>query len=182
VPYGLAVWVVTARRQRDLAAARQSTRYRAAWRWALPAALWVAFLPNAFYIMTDFNHLLKWRPFPLMYDIVMIFAFAWTGLLLGVTSLYLMQNLVRAALGRAAAATLVVGVTLLCGAGVYLGRFLRWNSWDLLTRPGQLLAELAETMSDPSEHSHALGHTAVFATVALLSHLTFLAMRDGKVE
>jgi uncharacterized membrane protein len=114
-----------------------------------------------------------------MYDIALIFAFAWTGLLLGITSLYLLQNVVRAAWGRGAAAAFVVGSALLTGAGIYLGRFLRWNSWDVLARPGRIVSTITDVIQSPWSHTHALGHTAVFATVLLLCHLTFLAFRDA---
>jgi uncharacterized membrane protein len=141
--------------------------------------LWALFLPNAPYIVTDFVHLLHLRPFRIMYDIVLIFAFAWTGLLLGFTSLLLLQNLVREQLGRPAAAAFVLAATLLAGVGVYVGRFLRWNSWHVLTRPGALARTTLDALLNPLQHTGAVAHSLVFATVTLLCYLTFLALRRG---
>jgi uncharacterized membrane protein len=168
LPYLFALWIVAIRH-------REPDRR---WKLVLPALLWMLFLPNAPYIMTDFNHLLNRRAFPLMYDIVLIFAFAWTGLLLGLTSLHLLQGLVRRAWGRIAAMGFVLAATLLAGAGIYLGRFLRWNSWDILKRPGDMLLTLADVFRNPLEHTHAIGHTLVFATVVLICHLTFATLRQ----
>jgi len=128
MPYVLSLWIVSLCR---------SPQRR--W-WSLPFATiaWALFLPNAPYIMTDFGHLLHPRRFPFMYDMVTIFAFAWTGLLLGLTSLHLLQKEVRGAWGKLAAGTFVLGATLMTGMGIYLGRFLRWNSWDILRRPGRM--------------------------------------------
>jgi uncharacterized membrane protein len=167
VPYAAAVW--TARAARTNPGRRRKV--------AAPAVVWILFLPNAAYIMTDFNHLLKWRPFPLMYDIVMIFAFALTGLLLWVASVDLIAGLVRAARGSVAAWSTVLACAVLTGVGVYVGRFLRWNSWEVLTRPGHLVRTAVEELSDPFGRSHALGHVAVFATAVLLCHLTFVTLR-----
>jgi uncharacterized membrane protein len=167
VPYGAAVW--TARALRAHPGRRRKL--------ILPATLWILFLPNAAYIMTDFNHIQKWQPFPLQYDIVMIFAFALTGLLLWVASVDLIAGLVRAARGRFAGWATVIGSAVLSGVGVYVGRFLRWNSWYVLTRPGYLARSAIDELSDWPGQTHALGHVAVFATVMFLCHLTFVALR-----
>lgn len=172
LPYLLALWIVKLRRDEP----------RRGWKLGLAAILWALFLPNAPYIMTDFSHLLRAREFPLMYDIALIFAFAWTGLLLGLTSLHLLQGLVRNAWGRIAAAGFVAGATLLTGLGVYLGRFLRWNSWDVLRRPGTMLATMVVVIQNPMGHTFAWAHTLVFATVVLMCHLTLGALRQGSRE
>jgi uncharacterized membrane protein len=141
-----------------------------------PVVLWALFLPNAAYIMTDFTHLLSPRDFPLMYDIVLIFAFAWTGLLLGLTSVDLLQSQVRQRWGTRAAAAFVVGSAVLTGAGIYIGRFLRWNSWEVVTDPLDFLREIAHAFS----YGYAFAHTAVFALVVLLCHLTYLSLRGPR--
>ena len=165
-PYAFAVTVVLAR--------ERGTRR---WTWVVPGVLWLLFLPNAPYIVTDFKHLLHVRPYPLMYDIVLIFAFAWTGLLWGFTSLLLLQDRVRERWGAAAAGGFVLATTLLTGVGVYVGRFLRWNSWDVLLRPEALVRITVDALLNPLDHTHAVAHSLVFATVTLLCYLTFLAMR-----
>jgi uncharacterized membrane protein len=169
LPYLFALWILTIRR-------RESGR---PWKLVLPGALWMLFLPNAPYIVTDFNHLLHRRAFPLMYDIVLIFAFAWTGLLLGVASLHLLEGSVRRAWGKVAAAGFVVASAALAGAGIYLGRFLRWNSWDVLKRPGDMIATLVDVVHNPMEHTYAIGHSLVFTTMLLICHVTFVAFRQA---
>lgn len=169
LPYLFALWIVLLRR-------REPQRR---WKLLLPGLLWLLFLPNAPYIVTDFNHLLHRRAFPLMYDIVLIFAFAWTGLLLGVASLHLLEGMVRRAWGGVASAGFVVASAALAGVGIYLGRFLRWNSWDVLHRPDDLLATLLDAIHNPMAHTYAIGHTLVFTILLLICHLTFVTLRHA---
>ena len=170
LPYLFALWIV-ALRQREPGAR---------WRVVLLAVAWMLFLPNAPYIMTDFNHLLHPRAFPVMYDIVLIFAFAWTGLLLGVSSLHLLERAMRRAWGGVAAAAFVVLSAMLAGTGIYLGRFLRWNSWDVLKRPRDMLATLFDVMCNPLEHTSAIGYSLVFTVVLLICHVTFVTFRPAQ--
>jgi uncharacterized membrane protein len=162
LPYAFAVWAANAPRRPI--------------RLGLPVTLWVLFLPNAAYIMTDFTHLLHPRDFPIMYDIVLIFAFAWTGLLLGLTSLDLLQSRVQRRWGAWANAGFVLASTVVTGAGIYVGRFLRWNSWEIVAEPREFLREVLHAFS----FSYAFAHTAVFATVVLLCHLTYLSLRGAR--
>jgi len=97
--------------------------------------LWLLFFPNAPYVLTDFIHLEDNTVAPVWYDALMLSAFAWTALLLGFASLYLMQLVVRRALGPVAAWVCVVGALGLASLGVYIGRFVRLNSWDALLHP-----------------------------------------------
>lgn len=140
----------------------------------LIAAVWLLFFPNAPYILTDFFHL-SWRAsssVPLWYDAVMIAAFAWTGLLLGTASLALMQGVVRRRFGTMvgwifAMASLVVG-----SMGVWLGRYARWNSWDVFADPGGVVNDVTTRMLDPFAHPGALGMTVVLATFLVVVYLT----------
>lgn len=120
----------------------------------LAAALWLLFFPNAPYILTDLQHLSHPRAgVPLWFDMLMINWFAWTGLLLGIFSLFLMHDIVRRLLGRIAGWIFVILVSALSGLGIYMGRFLRWNSWDILFRPLELLQELIQYALHPGMQS-----------------------------
>ena len=139
---------------------------------ALSAVVWLVFFPNAPYILTDFLHLGSMGDIvPGWYDVLMLFWFAWTGLMLGVVSLYLMQDLVARALGTTTSWFFVVLVAGLGSVGIYLGRFLRWNSWDLLRRPGPLAGELYGKVTDPASQPRLLGFTVLFTLLFLFVYV-----------
>jgi uncharacterized membrane protein len=130
------------------------------------AALWLLFFPNAPYIVTDFVHLKHRHEAPYWYDAVTVSAFAWTGLLLGFASLFLMQTVVRQWRG-VVSGWAFVGVALALGSvGIYLGRFLRLNSWDAVEHPRVLPSILHAVARDPFAYREAIGVTVLF-TLAL---------------
>lgn len=133
------------------------------------AAVWLLFLPNAPYLLTDLIHLGSRDDAPLWFDLVLFSAFAWTGALLGFLSVYLMQVVVRRTAGAAWSWALVGASLLASGFGIYLGRSLRWNSWDFVTRPDALLADVWARVSDPLAYPRSFGMTV--ALTALLSVL-----------
>ena len=137
-------------------------------RFIVCALAWFFFFPNAPYIVTDFIHLEHRPPVPLWFDLLMIASFAWTGLCLGYFSLYLMQEIARARLGRWMSWAFVVGMLALGSVGIYLGRVLRWNSWDVVRHPRGLLHQSLERVEDPSGQ---LGVVA-FVCVSFLFLLT----------
>lgn len=126
-----------------LAAAR--TRSSLACLAVLPA--WLLFLPNAPYLVTDLLHLRPRSPVPVWYDALLYGAFAIAGSALGWTSLSMVRERAAALVGEVRAELAAVAVSLLAGFGIYLGRFGRWNSWDLWQRPWALLAGAAESVS-----------------------------------
>ncbi len=118
------------------------------------AILWLAFFPNAPYILTDLQHLgIPRAGVPLWFDMLLLIWFAWTGLLLGVLSLFFMHDLVRRAFGRSIGWTFVLVVGVLGSLGIYIGRFLRWNSWDVFFHPLERLPEFLYYVSHPSMRS-----------------------------
>lgn len=122
------------------------------------ALVWLGFLPNAPYIATDLMHLRNSRPAFLWLDTLVVGTAALAGMLAGLLSLRWMHQVVLARVRAAWIGWAFVGaVSLAAGFGVYLGRFQRWNTWDILTRPGELLADAWST----------LGEVKVFAFVAL---------------
>ncbi len=116
----------------------------------LPTAfLWLIFLPNAFYIVTDLIHLRPFPGVPLWYDAFLLFAFALAGVLLGSLSLQRMQALVTARFGAHLGWLFAIGVLALSSFGIYIGRFLRWNSWDIFTSPRLLLLDIGQHLLTP---------------------------------
>src|SRR4051812_12114728 len=128
--------------------------------------LWLLFLPNAPYIATDFVHLQHDPLSPYWYDAVTIAAFAWMGVMLGFASLYLMQSVVRQWSGAVAGWIFAFVAIGLGSLGIYLGRFLRLNSWDAVEHPSVLPRILHAVARDPFAYQEAIAVTLVF-TLAL---------------
>jgi uncharacterized membrane protein len=142
--------------------------------WAA-GALWLVFFPNALYIVTDAKWLRESVGAPIWYDVVLVSAAAWCGLLLGFMSLYLMQAVVRGALGSFSAWIFALSTLALGSFGVYLGRFERWNSWDVLMRPGLLTEKIVPHMAHPQDHPKALAVMVLFTAFLAMSYLVFYA-------
>ena len=103
---------------------------------AFCALTWFVFFPNAPYIITDFIHLdFGTTPALLWIGLFTIASSAWTGLCLGYVSLCLMQEIVAARCGRLLGWCFVLAMLAVSSLGIYMGRFLRWNSWDALRHP-----------------------------------------------
>ena len=135
------------------------------------ALLWLIFFPNAPYILTDFQHLANTSSdLPVWYDVMMLIWFAFTGLLLGMVSLFLMQEIVRREFGRWVGWAFVAAVAGLSAAGVYMGRFLRWNSWDVLRDPTGMALYSFERVQDPSLQS--IGFIGLFGAFFLFLYVT----------
>src|SRR4051812_46640725 len=128
--------------------------------------LWLLFFPNAPYMLTDVVHLTESATTPLWYDALMLAAFAWTGLLLGFASLYLMHVIWQRAFGPALAWLAVAVVLALGSFGVYVGRFLRFNSWDSLVRPREVAEVIRTELENPLEQPKTIA-ALLALTVAL---------------
>jgi uncharacterized membrane protein len=148
------------------------------WLLAIPAGLWLIFFPNAPYIITDFLHLEERAFVPLWYDILLLSIFAWTGIFLAIASLRTMQRLVQLYTGRVVS-WLFVGVALaLSGLGIYLGRFERWNSWDLLFSPRHIFENVMARFADPLDNERFFAFTILFTLFLLVTYLMFISGRD----
>jgi uncharacterized membrane protein len=135
------------------------------------AALWLLFLPNAPYIVTDLLHLRVRPPMPLWYDLALLLSAAGTGLLMGYASVVIVHRIVARRYGALAGWTVAIASLLLSSFGMYLGRFLRWNSWNVLTTPGALLNDVAVRVLDPFAHPKTVAVTAVFGVLLTLGYV-----------
>jgi uncharacterized membrane protein len=160
VPYGLSLAIrwQHARRVRTL--------------WLVPLfVLWLGFLPNAPYLVTDLIHLRYRATAPLWFDSVMVASFAWAGVGLGAASLRDCSHVVRVRGGPFAAAGFIALVALATGFGIYLGRFVRLNTWDVATRPGTVLASVFSPLLHPFVHPRAWVVTLTFALFFVVAYL-----------
>lgn len=147
---------------------RRSEPRAGLWLWA---ALWLAFLPNAPYIVTDFVHFKYRPPVPLWFDIALMVSAAGTGLLLGYASTAEVQRVVSERRGSAMGWAVACGALLLSGFGIYLGRFLRWNSWDVVTSPDRLFGALAARAGDHSLPARTIAVTLIYGVGVMLGYL-----------
>jgi uncharacterized membrane protein len=132
--------------------------------------LWLLFFPNAPYLVTDLIHLRPLPPVPLWYDLILLFDYALLGLFLAFVSLHMMQNLVDRRFGSAASWAFVLSVLSISGLGVFIGRFLRWNSWDLFLRPFSLLGNVWAHLAEP----RTLLVSGLMALLLLFAYLIFV--------
>jgi uncharacterized membrane protein len=152
---------------------------RPSWWWAMiiPAVLWVIFLPNAFYIVTDLVHLKNQETIPIWYDAGFLSITAWTGLFLAVGSLHTMQKIVHSYAGKIAGwgfALIIIGSS---GYGVYLGRFLRWNSWDILKEPLEIISDSLSPLTNPLQYKDKIVFIIMYTALYLVTYLAFSWLR-----
>jgi uncharacterized membrane protein len=144
--------------------------------------LWLLFFPNAPYLLTDFIHLRRDAAAPVWYDALMLSAFAWTALLLGFASLYLIQSIARRVVGFAWSWVGVAGALALASFGIYLGRFVRFNSWDVLVRPGRVADVIVNQVGDPFAHPRMVGVLVVLTGFLLVGYAVVYAFAGLRLE
>ncbi|WP_394697924.1 DUF1361 domain-containing protein [uncultured Ilyobacter sp.] len=113
--------------------------------------VWIIFYPNASYFITDFIHISRGGyhlshktgiDVIVWYDFLMISLFVFTGMLLGFLSLYLLHKKIEKKFSIQSGWRFVVAVQILSSYGIYLGRFIRLNSWHILTKPSDLVKSI----------------------------------------
>lgn len=142
--------------------------------------VWLLFFPNAPYLVTDLFHLEPRPGVPYWYDLALIVSCAWNGLMLAFASLLDMHALVRQRLGFWAGwgfATLALGLS---AFGVYLGRYLRFNSWDILSNPFTLFYDIMQRILHPFHNWQTWGVTVVFWAFLLIAYATVRLL--GRVD
>ncbi len=147
-------------------------------RWPFVAAAggWFFFFPNAPYILTDIIHLGSKSQRYYWPDLVLILLFAITGLVLGFLSLFLMQRLVAHRFGWPQGWLFVGAMAALSGFGIYAGRFLRWNSWDVLFSPFALLDEGLRWLSTMPTDPRGIILPVLFGALLFISYVTLYGL------
>jgi uncharacterized membrane protein len=140
------------------------------------ALAWLLFFPNAPYIFTDLIHLTTRFYMHFWVDLVLILMCAVTGLVLGFLSLYLMQSVVARMFGRVASWLFIAVATGLGSFGIFLGRFLRFNSWDVLTKPTKLYHDVGMWTTHPAYYPASFAFPALFAAFLFIAYLMLYAL------
>lgn len=154
------------------------TKLWSSWEGLLFSFLWLVFLPNSFYMISDYIHLQDVPSVDILFDAVMLTSFVATALILGFSSLYMVHvQLVRRLKARLGGASIGV-VLLLCGFAIYLGRDLRWNSWDVLFNPAGILFDISDHLIHPLSNSDMF--TATFGFFVLLGSLYVVGWQLGE--
>jgi len=136
--------------------------------------LWLVFFPNAPYMVTDFYHLEPRPPVPLWFDISLIAIFAFTGCFLAIASLRSVHILIEGFLGKFLGWIFALFTLALGSLGVYLGRFERFNSWDILLEPKSVFKEITYTILNPLDNLGFVGFTLMFTSILLVFYLMFV--------
>jgi uncharacterized membrane protein len=135
-------------------------------------SLWMLFIPNSFYILTDLFHLDNFHSAPKWFDLLMIFSFAWNGLLLGLMSVRKTELILEVISGRGFSLFIVFMVMWLNAFGIYIGRYLRFNSWDIITQPFSLFNEMFEVLVHPVRNKMEWGMIMVYAFFMTVLYIT----------
>lgn len=143
------------------------------WKFFICFIVWLVFFPNAPYIITDLIHLKARSNFPLWFDLTLIYSFAFTGLIVGMFSAILIYNKLKEILPRIAAKAIMLSVMLISGYGIYIGRFLRWNSWNLLTDPFAIFYDTLTRIIHPFSYPRTYGMTLMIGVLLCLVFSVF---------
>jgi uncharacterized membrane protein len=146
------------------------------WRFLGFAGAWLLFFPNAPYIFTDVVHLTTYFYRHFWIDLVLILLCALTGLVLGFVSLFLMQGVVRRLFGNVTSWLFIAAVVGLSAFGIYLGRFQRFNSWDIIFKPVALSRGIGHWAANPLAHSNSYAFPMLFAIFLFLAYLMLYAL------
>jgi uncharacterized membrane protein len=151
------------------------------WKLLLSLAAWLLFIPNSFYIITDLFHLTHIHSAPKWFDLLLLFSFAWNGIIFGVISLKRVETILTIQWGRKWVLPVLFVVMWLIAFGIYIGRYLRFNSWDVLTDPLSLAAEIVEMVINPLTYGYAWGMTFCYAVFMMLLYMTVKKVQ-GEVD
>lgn len=145
----------------------------------LTLAAWLVFVPNSFYIITDLFHLSRFKAAPEWFDLLLLFSFAWNGIICGIISLRRVEIVISLRGGEKYSGLLILGVMWLSALGIYIGRFLRYNSWDIITDPFSLADDILHLIFHPFQNGYVWGMTFCYAMFMTLLYFTIKKLSDS---
>ncbi|MBX3254345.1 MAG: DUF1361 domain-containing protein [Chitinophagaceae bacterium] len=153
-------------------------KYRRQWIYYFVLGIWLLFFPNAPYIITDFFHLEYRSPVPYWYDLLLLFWASWNGLMLGFISLMNVEHsLLTRFSGKVVNTTIYIFIAL-CAFGIYAGRYLRWNSWDIVANPRGMISDVKFIALYPADNLRTWGVTFFFSLLLIVCYKTLKSLRQ----
>ncbi len=141
---------------------------------ALMIISWILLFPNSPYILTDLFHLKIRASVPLWYDLIVILAYAWTGLMFGFVSLQYILKLLGEKIERKYVDIIAILFLFISAFGVYLGRYMRWNSWDIISNPFDIFHDVFDRFANPTDHGRTWAVTILFG---IFLNMIFFSIR-----
>lgn len=148
------------------------------WKFSAVFIAWLLFIPNSFYIITDLFHLSVYYGAPLWFDTALIFSFAWNGLVLGVLSVRQMERIFKLQFPYKHELYFIIPIMFLNALGVFIGRFLRWNSWDVVTNPFSLMIDIMDVLINGHQYVMAWGMILCYSGLMTLMYLTLKKIKQ----
>lgn len=139
---------------------------------------WLLFMPNTFYILTDLFHLDDMDSGHQWFDLTMILSFAWNGILFGILSIRQMEILLKTARGKWLPGFIICTVMWLNAFGIYIGRFLRFNSWDIITNPFSLFGEIFDIIFNPYDYRYVWAMTFCFGLFMIILYYSIKKLKE----
>ena len=140
--------------------------------------IWILFFPNSFYIITDLFHLGNFHSAPMWFDLLMIYSFAWNGIVLGIISLRKLEMILGTAWGKVFSVLIVFVMMILAAFGIYIGRYLRFNSWDVVSDPFSLVSNIASLVINPLDNGYVWAMTLGYAIFLTLVYFTIKQLSE----
>jgi uncharacterized membrane protein len=137
---------------------------------------WLLFLPNAPYVITDLFHFEQRPPVPYWYDLMIVMSGAWNGAALGITSLLQVEKFLAKHIKIKWRMPSTIALIILCSYGIYLGRYKRYNSWNIITKPEDIAHTMLSHITEPWEHMQAWMFTILFAMLLGIMYFTVKKM------
>ena len=143
-------------------------------------SVWLLFIPNSFYIITDLFHFTNIRSAPKWFDLLLIFSFAWNGIVLGIVSVRKVEVLLSSLLKNKSFSVFIVLVVMWLNAfGVYIGRYLRFNSWDIITNPFDLASDIGYMMIHPFRNAYSWGMILCYSLFMTFLYFTIKKLSES---
>jgi len=132
--------------------------------------IWLLLIPNSPYIVTDLIHIGEVRSVPVVFDAFLLFSSAWVGLLLGMYSINHMEQILKKRYSQKIASLLIFGSMVFVSFGIYLGRFLRFNSWDVFASPMIFIRGVGEIFANKGDSIEAIFYSLLFYFFLAMSY------------